>query len=140
MGKEVGRVVLWCLAGVFLLLPIAAAAGPGLVRAAVTTNAPAASELTCSFPVNHVCPANGNKLDEQARQRQTTATSTPQPQPYGPANGPIRPLPSVTPAAPPEPTPRAIGESTGGLLGKLIPELAPVIEGGLKAIGPVPAP
>lgn len=149
MGKTVERIALGIVA-VLVALPLLAAAGPGLIGSAVKVNGPAAESLTCSFPIDHVCPGNGNRLEEQARQRQTTPTTTPTPtpRPYGPPNGPVRPLPSVTPAAPPPEPPRVVGEGTGGilgggnggLLGKIIPSIGPVIQGGLKAIGPGVAP
>lgn len=148
MSKDVTRVVLWGLLGVFVILPLGMRYGPqyltNMTVAAVKANAPSAADATCSAPINHVCPANANKLDEQARQRQqaTSATTIPVPQPYGPANGPIRPLPSVRPVAPAEPTggrPQLGDAPEGGLIGK-IPEIGKALEGGLKEIAPVASP
>lgn len=116
----------------------------GAAKAAVAATAAGAATVCAPGGLDHLCaavPASKKTLDEQARQRQqaTSATTIPVPQPYGPANGPIRPLPSVRPVAPAEPTagrPQLGDAPEGGLIGD-IPVLGPVIEGGLKELAPV---
>jgi hypothetical protein len=134
------RTVLWIAAAIFLGLPLLAAIGPGLVGGAFRMNAPAADELTCSFPVDHVCPANANRLEDEARRRSTATTAAPRSWPE--PNGNVRELPSVAAARPQAPPPRLPLQAPGGgggILGQL-PVVGRALTEGLKALpsGAVP--
>lgn len=144
------KTILWGVVLVLFGLPLLATFSGPLLNTALRSNAPAAGELTCNpAPLpDHICPANGNRLDEQRSQRATPPTSAAaEPQPYGPANGKVHPLPSVADAQP-EAAGRAslpqIGETaTGGPLGGLIAELpaiGPALSQGLKALPAAGAP